>query len=144
MGRGDRRRGREAALKLLYQIDLTGDSSPAAIDLFWQNQSEKQAAEEAKVFADDLVARVLERKAELDAIIDGAAEHWDIERFSRVDLNLIRLAVCELVSFPEVPGRVVVNEAVEIARRFSDGKSAAFINGVLDHIARARGRFEEA
>ena len=83
---------------------------------------------------------VLADRARIDAAIDAAAANWDLARFSRVDLNLLRLAVGELFGSPEVPAPVVINEAVEIAHRFSDEKAASFINGVLDRVARDSGR----
>ena len=143
MLRGSRRRGREAALQLLYQLDVTGDPSPAALETFWENLPGKSGSAEVRAFASDLVGRVLDKREELDRMIDEASRHWQLERISSVDLNLMRLATCELLESPEVPARVVVDEAIEIAHRFSDAKSAGFVNGILDHIAREQGRFEE-
>lgn len=140
MAGGIRRRGREAALQLLYQIDVTGDESADARALFWEGRDEPDTSEELRDFVDVLVGKVLARRVEIDGLIDQAAQNWDVDRFSRVDLALLRLASAELLASPDVPGEVVVNEAVEIARRFSDSKSASFINGVLDRIARDQGR----
>ncbi|MFN2376502.1 MAG: transcription antitermination factor NusB [Candidatus Binatia bacterium] len=140
MSRPSRRKAREAALQLLYQVDLTGACDEAAFAAYWQSWPEDEQDPLTREFAETLVRFVLEQEARIDAAIDAAARNWDIERFSRVDLNLLRLAVGELFGSPEVPAPVVINEAVEIAHRFSDERAASFINGVLDRIARDSGR----
>lgn len=140
MTRSSRRRAREAALQLLYQVDLTGVSDDAAFAAYWQSWPEDELDAGTRDYAEQLVRYVLADEGRIDEAIDAAAKNWDLERFSRVDLNLLRLAVGELLGAPEVPAPVVINEAVEIAHRFSDEKSAAFINGVLDRIARDSGR----
>jgi N utilization substance protein B len=140
MAGGIRRRGREAALQQLYQIDVTGDESTEARDMFWLGRGDETETAELREFVDLLVGKVLTQRTKIDALIDAASKNWDVERFSKVDLALLRLSTAEILSSPEVPGEVVVNEAVEIARRFSDTKSASFINGVLDRIAREEGR----
>ncbi|HEY2773616.1 MAG TPA: transcription antitermination factor NusB [Candidatus Binatia bacterium] len=140
MSRPSRRRAREAALQLLYQVDLTGDHGDEAIAAYWSSWPEASEDERTREFAEQLVRHVLDDEAKIDAAIDAAAANWDLDRFSRVDLNLLRLAVGELLASPEVPAPVVINEAVEIAHRFSDEKAASFINGVLDRVARDAGR----
>jgi N utilization substance protein B len=140
VSRPSRRKAREAALQLLYQVDLTGDSDDAAFAAYWKSWPEEEQDPRTREFAENLVRFVLSEEARIDAAIDVAARNWDLDRFSRVDLNLLRLAVGELLGSPEVPAPVVINEAVEIAHRFSDEKSASFINGVLDRVARDTGR----
>jgi N utilization substance protein B len=140
VSRVSRRKGREAALQLLYQVDLTGDRGDTAFESYWDSWPDGEADPRTREFAEALVRSVFSDAGRIDASIDAAAENWDIERFSKVDLNLLRLAVAELLGSPEVPAPVVINEAVEIARRFSDSKAAAFINGVLDRVARETGR----
>jgi N utilization substance protein B len=135
-----RRKAREAALQLLYQVDLTGDRADTAFDAYWESLPGVEQDLRTREFAEGLVRFVLGDEARIDAAIDSAAHNWDIDRFSRVDLNLLRLAVGELLGSPDVPAPVVINEAVEIARRFSDERSASFINGVLDRVARDAGR----
>jgi N utilization substance protein B len=76
-------------------------------------------------------------------LIDSAASNWQLDRIARLDLSLLRAAVCELLYFPETPAAVVIDEAVEIARRFSDENAPAFVNGLLDRIARERGLVEK-
>jgi N utilization substance protein B len=141
---GTRRRGREAALQLLYQVEISGDPSAEARERFWLVHPSGEVDPDVREFAEFLVASTLERQDALDALIDAAATNWDLDRFSRVDLALMRLACAELLASPEVPGEVIVNEAVEIARRFSDDRAASFINGVLDRIAGQQGRLRKA
>ena len=140
MSRPSRRKAREATLQLLYQVDLTGDAGDSAFAAYWKSWPEVEQDPRTREFAETLVRFVLAEEKRIDAAIDAAARNWDLERFSRVDLNLLRLAVGELLGSPEVPAPVVINEAVEIAQRFSDEKSASFINGVLDRVARDLGR----
>src|SRR5262249_56054379 len=93
----------------------------------------------AQEFARELIDGVLANRARIDELIDAAAQHWRLARFSRVDLNLLRLASFELLARPETPPSVAINEAIEIARRFGSDDSAAFVNGVLDAIAATLG-----
>jgi len=137
--RSSRRRGREAALQLLYQTAVSGEPDQDALELFWQSHPVADETGALREFAEELVRAVLQHSSRIDALIDEAAVNWDLDRLSRVDLSLLRLAVGELIAFPETPPPVVINEAVEIARRFSDEKAASFINGVLDRIAREQG-----
>jgi N utilization substance protein B len=108
--------------------------------LFWQHFD---ADEEAGTFARELVAGVREDRVRIDAVLDDAIEHWELARLARVDLSLLRLAVYEMMARPEIPHAVTIDEAVEIARRFGSGDSAAFVNGVLDRVARTLGRKPE-
>ena len=144
MSRPSRRKAREAALQLLYQVDLTGDAGDNAFTAYWSSWTDVELDERTREFAETLVRFVLEQEDRIDKAIDAASRNWDLERFSRVDLNLLRLAVGELLGSPEVPAPVVINEAVEIAHRFSDEKSASFINGVLDRVARDAGRIAKS
>lgn len=139
MSRSPRRKGREAALQLLYQVELTGDLSQTTLELFWEQHPSEAAREEGastRDFAESLVKGVMADRPRIDALIDDAARNWNLERLSRVDLSVLRLAVGEMLAMPETPAAVIINEAVEIARRFSDEKAASFINAVVDRIAR--------
>ena len=140
MSRPSRRKAREAALQLLYQVDLTGNRDESAFDAYWESLPGLEQDIRTREFAESLVRFVLDDEGRIDAAIDSAARNWDLDRFSRVDLNLLRLAVGEMLGSPEVPAPVVINEAMEIARRFSDEKAVAFINGILDRVARDSGR----
>ncbi len=147
MSRSPRRKGREAALQLLYQVELTGELSEAILELFWEQHPSQAAKEEGasiREFAELLVKGVMADRTRIDGLIDSAARNWNLERLSRVDLSVLRLAVGEMLAMPETPAAVIINEAVEIARRFSDEKAASFINAVVDRIARERGAAKEA
>lgn len=127
---GARRRGRELALQVLYQIEVSGESVGTLPAFFEQ----AEAGDKAKAFAGELVAGVHERQAEIDKLIAAASEHWRFERLSRVDLSVLRIAGFELLA-RNAPTSVVLDEAIEIARRFGTQESATFVNGILDQIA---------
>ncbi|MBP1685326.1 MAG: Transcription termination protein NusB [Deltaproteobacteria bacterium] len=129
---GARRKGRELAVQALYQIELTGESSAAALRLFYERAD---AGQRAKEFAATLVDGVQAHQAQLDGLITEVSQHWRLERLSRVDLNVLRVAAYELSHTPAVPTSVVLDEAIEIARRFGTEESAEFVNGILDQIA---------
>ncbi len=133
---GARRKGRELAVQALYQIEVTGESSDAALRLFFEHCD---AGSRAKDFAETLVLGVRAHQERLDELIAQASEHWRFERLSRVDLNVLRVAAYELLETREVPTSVVLDEAIEIARRFGTEESAVFVNGILDQIARRLG-----
>jgi N utilization substance protein B len=90
-------------------------------------------------FAEKLFIGTLARREEIDSLIQQHSEHWRLERMAAVDRNLLRLAVCELQAYPKTPAAVVIDEALEIARRFSSADSVEFINGVLDSIRKSLG-----
>jgi len=132
-----RRLARRKALQLLYQIDLT-QSSP---DEAWNQSNLKEGlSASAQEFAYSLVAGVRRHVEEIDGLIAGFAKDWTIERMSYIDRNILRLAVYELKYMPDTPTKVAVNEAVELAKDFSDVQASKFINGVLgtvvDHLGR--------
>ena len=132
---GARRKGRELAVQALYQIDARGGSSAEMLRLFWE---QADAGARAKEFAGALVAGVEDERERIDALIAGASEHWRFERLSAVDLCVLRVATHELLQ-RAAPTSVVLDEAIEIARRFGTNESPTFVNGVLDHIARELG-----
>jgi N utilization substance protein B len=131
-GSGNRRKGRELALQALYQIEMTGDPSGAAVDLFL---SHFEGGPRAKEFARCLVSGVVSQQAEIDLLIEQATEHWKLMRLAKVDLMILRMATYELVFCPDIPLHVSLDEAIEIGKRFGTSDSASFINGVLDHVA---------
>jgi len=134
---GSRRQGREMALQALYRAEVTGDPSPQAVELLWEHF---EAPLEARGFALELVHGVLERKSEIDERLSAIAENWSLARFSRVDLNVLRIAVYELLQKDErVPTSVVLDEAIEIARRYGGEESSQFVNGLLDRVAESLG-----
>ena len=117
-------------------FDVQGEPDVKAVRCFWDDQPAK---EEVRTHAEKMVRGVLDHVVELDRRIATASEHWRIERMSRVDRNILRLAAFEIIHDPEVPAQVSIDEAVEIARRYGDNKSPAFINGILDHIWKEEG-----
>ena len=134
---GARTRGREAALQILFAVDLAGGSFEHAERLHWAHLA---ASVEGKDFAHDVIAQYSAHTAEVDAMIRKVSEHWRLERMPRVDRNILRLGVCELLFMPDVPRRVTLNEAVELAKRYGGEGSAGFVNGVLDRIASELGK----
>jgi N utilization substance protein B len=129
---GLRRDGREAAIQFLYQVDAF---KPANIDealaAFWKQSEEKKSVCD---FAGDLVRGVLEKLPEIDTRIRGLADNWDFERLAVVDRNILRLAIYEMLFRPEIPPVVSINEAIEIAKKFSTAESGKFVNGLLDRV----------
>lgn len=122
---------------MLFQIDLAGDTPAQVFEHFWDGQLEADAA--TRAFAERLVSGVAHERARLDRAIVEQARNWRLERMAVVDRNVLRLAVWELMFDPETPPPVVIDEAVEVARRFGSEQSASFINGVLDAVRRAHG-----
>ncbi len=133
---GNRRKGRELALQALYQIEITGDSSPAALELFL---SHFEGNPEAKDFARRLVSGVISQRQTIDRLIEESTDHWKLMRMAKVDLTILRMATYELVFCPDIPPNVSMDEAIEIGKRYGTDDSATFINGVLDHVAAASG-----
>ena len=127
-----RRKAREAAVQMLYQMDVCGIDAAQAIQLYWQNLG---SSDEDHEFANTLVRGCADVRDQLDERIRGVSKHWRLERMSRVDRNIIRLGAYELLHVREIPRRVTLNEAVELAKRFGNEESPAFVNGVLDRIA---------
>ena len=144
MTAGHRRSGRAYALQLLYARDGDASTDVAGAAGEWASAFELQVEPDAAAFARDLVAASATHAAKVDELIASSSKNWRIDRMSRVDRNILRLGACELVAFPDVPVKVVINEAVELAKRFGTAESSAFVNGVLDRIATAAGRTPES
>jgi N utilization substance protein B len=130
---GHRRRARELALQMLFQLDLTGDAVEEMAEQFWRDTP---AGDEERTFAQHLVLGVAGTREALDQRIAGVARNWRLERMAVVDRNVLRLALFELFDDVATPPAVVIDEAVEIAKKFGGSDSGAFINGVLDAIRR--------
>ena len=135
--RGGRRRARELALQALYAVDVGGGAVGDAIsgDL-WRDPN---ISEEDLEFAERLVLGVIEERTKLDEKIDRLSHHWRVDRMSAVDRNVLRLALWEMVPGSAVPAAVIMDEAIEIVRRYSTSESTSFINGVLDRANREQG-----
>ncbi|MBX9679308.1 MAG: transcription antitermination factor NusB [Gemmataceae bacterium] len=128
-----RTRAREVALQLLFQRDLQPGVTRLQVDAF---AKERLSDEPSVAFCIKLYDGVIERQAEIDQRLAGAAENWRVSRMAAVDRNLLRLSAFELLYDPETPAPVVIDEAVELARRFGAGESSAFVNGILDRLKR--------
>lgn len=134
---GTRRKSRELALQMLFQADMSRQPAEEVQRTFLGERSAVEA--ETRAFADQLFLAALERAREIDALIERHAEHWRVERMAVVDRNLLRAGVAEFLGFPQTPKPVIINESLEIARKFSSPESVHFINGVLDSVARELG-----
>ena len=133
---GIRRKARELALQVLYQMEITRDPSPAGPDIFWGHFPSRPGARD---FAQRLIAGTVEHRTEIDGLLEKAVENWTLGRMSKVDLIILRLATYELVYCPDIPLNVSIDEAIEIGNRYGSDDSPAFINGVLDQVAHANG-----
>jgi N utilization substance protein B len=133
---GIRRKGRELALQLLYQADVTCDASPAALELAL---GRLPGSDRTKDFARRLARGVLEHRAEIDRILAESSTNWRLGRMAKVDLNILRIATYEMLHCPDIPLNVSIDEALEVSKRFGSEESPPFINGVLDQVAAASG-----
>ncbi len=150
---GARRRGREAALQMLYQMEASAASADEVIRLFWSSfpptadaaaaavaldgseETIDPAEREGADFANAIVRGYASEKERIDELIRTVSQHWRLERMTRVDRNVLRLGAWELVACEDIPRRVTLNESIELAKRFGTETSASFVNGVLDRIA---------
>ena len=131
---GPRRQARELVLQMLFQADLGKQSAEEVRKSFWRERGEID--EEVRTFADDIFGIAMTRAAEIDAVIAGRAQNWRLERMPAVDRNLLRAAVAELLGYPDTASAIVINEAIEVAHKYSSPESVNFINGVLDAAAK--------
>jgi N utilization substance protein B len=131
---GTRRKSRELALQMLFQADLGKQPIDEVRKTFWQGRGE--VSREVMGFADDLFRVATDRAPDIDKLIQEHAENWRMDRMAAVDRNILRAAVAEFLGFPATPRAVIINEAIEIARKFSSPESAQFINGVLDSVGK--------
>jgi N utilization substance protein B len=129
----NRRKAREYALQALFQHEFAGDRS--LLELAEERSPDKKSDEAFKKFAEELVNGTLNHLEEIDRILQEAAEHWKMERMAAVDRNILRCAVYEIIYRSDIPAAVTINEALEIAKKYSSLESASFINGLLDKIA---------
>lgn len=138
-----RRRARESALQILYQAEVGRMGPQEAIGAFWRIERSGDEAHDSvegeidadqQAFANALVRDTLARASDIDQLIASHAHNWRLERMAVIDRLVLRLAVGELLTHPETPPKVVINEALELARTFSGEASVAFVNGVLDAV----------
>jgi N utilization substance protein B len=134
-----RRRAREYAIQLLFQYDLTGsDLNEDLLNEFWESNNETP---DVKEFTHNIVRGTIENLGSIDEIIKNAAEHWSIDRMAVVDRNILRAATYELFYKSDIPASVIINEAIEISKKYSAEDSSAFINGILDKINKSKNRY---
>lgn len=137
---GARTTGREAALQMLYALEASGRGASEVIREFWR---EMPGDAEGRSYADTLVQGVADDLEGIDGRIRAASTNWRLERMTRVDRNVLRLGTYEIVHGADVPRAVVIDEAVELAKRFGTDESGSFVNGVLDRVAEDAGRGDE-
>jgi len=136
-GGASRHRSREVALQVLYAIDIAergAGASPTPEETLEGVAAHFELPEGARAFAKEIVLGVSEHRAELDALLAAHARNWRVERMASVDRNVLRIGVWELL-YSDAPTPVVIDEAVELARRFGGDRSPSFVNGVLDAVA---------
>jgi N utilization substance protein B len=131
---GTRRKSRELVLQMLFQADMGKQAADAVRKTFWAEREDIDP--EARGFAEDLFRVACDRMEQIDELIGRHARHWKMDRMPAVDRNVLRGAVAEFLGYPETPRPIVINEALEIARRFSTPESVQFINGVLDSVGK--------
>ncbi|MBB6146232.1 N utilization substance protein B [Silvibacterium bohemicum] len=133
---GKRRKSRELAMQMLFQADVGKQNPDEVRKTFWQAREEVE--DDARGFAEDIFRVAMARDGEIDGIIERHSQNWKLSRMAAVDRNVLRMAIAELIGFPGTPPPIVINEALEIARRYSAPESINFLNGVLDAIAKER------
>ncbi len=129
----NRTKSREYALQMLYQADILRADSAHIVEAFWCAQ-DTPPTQDVKAFADQLFTGTLQHLPEIDGLIGAHADNWNMNRMAVIDRNILRLGVFELRYLDDVPSKVCINEAIELAKRFGDEESGKFINGVLDAI----------
>jgi len=137
---GARTSGREAALQMLFALEASGDSIEPVIAYYWR---ETPGDPEGRDYADTVARGVATELPQVDESVRKASTNWRLERMARVDRNVLRLGAWELLRSPTVPRAVILDEAVELAKRFGSEESSAFVNGVLDRIAANLGRVDK-
>jgi transcription antitermination protein NusB len=131
---GTRRKSRELTMQMLFQGDLGKQTAAEVSKLFWPSRDDVDA--ETRGFAEDLYRVATARQAEIDALIEAHSQNWRLERMATVDRNLLRAAVAEMLGYPATPTPIIINESLEVARRYAAPESIHFLNGILDAIAR--------
>ena len=131
---GTRRKSRELALQMLFQSDMGKQLPDDVRKTFWATRTDVD--DEVRGFAEDLFRVANDRADEINSLIERHTRHWKMDRMAAVDRNLLRAAVAEFLGYPETPRPIIINEALEIAHRFSSPESVQFINGVLDSIGK--------
>jgi len=137
---GKRRKSRELAMQMLFQGDIGKQTPEQVRKSFWEARSETELDPDTRGFAEDIYRVASVREAEIDTLIEQHSANWRLTRMPAVDRNVLRAAVAEMLGFPTTPAPIIINESLEIARRFSAPESINFLNGVLDAIAKSRAK----
>ena len=136
-----RRRARETALQMLYQSEIGRTNALETTMTFWPSADPSgEISDDLREFANGLVRDTINRLESIDRLLAQHAHNWRVERMAVIDRLVLRLAVCELLTHPDTPPRVVINEAIELARTFSGDEAVPFVNGVVDSVRKAMGR----
>jgi len=126
-----RSKARELALQFLYQTDITKEEFPPVLKAFWQNH---RASKPIREFTTQLIQGSIANSSSIDSIISKYAQNWQLKRMAVVDRNILRLGCFELLFLQDIPPKVSINEAVELAKKYGDTESSKFVNGILDKI----------
>jgi transcription antitermination protein NusB len=126
-----RRKAREIALQVLYELDVLDIDAKEAIAIFWNYFG---APEESRKFSSLLIEGTCDKKAEIDSLVSSCSDNWSLARMSRVDRNILRMAVYELLYCPDIPPKVTLNEAIDLGKLYGSENSGSFINGILDAV----------
>jgi transcription antitermination protein NusB len=130
-----RRRAREASLQMLYQWEVGRSSAEESVATYWpEHDADHELPEPLRDFANSLVHGTVARVKEIDAILTAHAQNWRVERMAVIDRLVLRLAIYELLAEAETPPRVIINEALELARTYSGDEAVGFVNGILDAV----------
>ena len=130
-----KRRAREAALQMLYQCDVGRAGAYESINSYWATRDDETTLTgDLREFADGVVRGTLDRREEIDRLIAAHAQNWRIERMAVIDRIVLRIAVYEMLAQPDTPSKVIINEAIELARSYSGDEAVGFVNGVLDAV----------
>ena len=130
-----RTQSRECALQVLYQMDISDGDADESLARFWEARTDPES-QEVQAYAEKLVKGTLSKLKEIDLLIERSAENWEMKRMAYVDRNILRLATYEMIYLEEIPVKVAINEAVELAKRYGEADSSKFVNGILDRISK--------
>jgi len=133
-----RTKAREFALQVLYQADITHDNYELSLQDFWKQESEEEIREEVKNFTSELVKGIADNLQAIDKTIAKYATNWELKRMAVIDRNILRLGSFELIWRNDIPPKVSINEAVELAKKYSGPEASKFVNGVLDKVKSER------
>ncbi len=129
---GKRRKSREIAIQVLYQLEMNDIAAKNAIKSFWDTY---QPLDDLKEFTNQIIYGVIKHRKRIDQIIAKTSDHWSLDRIAHVDRNILRAGIFEMLYCSDIPVKVTIDEAVELAKKFGTEHSSSFINGVLDKVA---------